>query len=90
MLSKPKALKILEEELRKLKSTLASNTDPDTAGELRKAVSETERAIAKSTDELRIQLKPRSFTAEARVCINPHSNSKTTIKGIKITQLPMN
>ena len=29
-------MKILEEELRKLKSTLASNTDPDTAGELRK------------------------------------------------------
>ena len=51
MLSKPKALmKILEEELRKLKSTLASNTDPDTAGELRKAVSETEQAIANSTD----------------------------------------
>ena len=62
MLSKPKALKILEEELRKLKSTLASNTDPDTAGELRKAVSETERAIEKSTDKLRFQLKPRSFT----------------------------
>ena len=56
MLSKPKALmKILEEELRKLKSTLASNTDPDTAGELRKAVSETERAI----DELRFQLHSR-------------------------------
>ena len=90
MLSKPKALKILEEELRKLKSTLASNTDPDTAGELRKAVSETERAIAKSTDKLRFQLKPRSFTAKATVCIDPHSNSKTTIKGIKITQLPMN
>ena len=90
MLSKPKALKILEEELRKLKSELTSNTDPGTAGELRKALSETERAIAESTDKLRFQLKPRSFTAEARVSIDPNSDSKTTIKGIKITQLPMN
>jgi len=90
MLSKPKALKILEEDLKELKSTLASNTDPDKASELRKAVSKTEQAIATSTDKLRFQLKPRSFTAQATVCIDPHSTSKTTIKGIKITQLPIN
>ncbi|EJK72010.1 hypothetical protein THAOC_06499, partial [Thalassiosira oceanica] len=58
--------------------------------ELRKAVSKTEQAITPSTDKLRFQQKPRSFTAQAMVCIDPHSNSRTTIKGIKITQLPMN